>query len=46
MTECAKFITGERDLSELPDYFDQMDALGAAEYVQIHQDYYDTVVGG
>jgi len=46
MTECAKFITGERDLAELPDYFDTMDSLGAAEYVQIHQDYYDAVVGG
>jgi len=46
VTESAKFITGERDLSELPDYFDTMDSLGAAEYVQIHQDYYDAVVGG
>jgi len=46
MTETAKFITGERDLAELPDYFDEMDALGAAEYIQIHQDYFDAVVAG
>jgi hypothetical protein len=45
MTETAKFIIGERDLAELPDYFDEMDALGAAEYVQYHQDYFDAVVG-
>jgi len=45
-TETAKFITGERDLAELPDYFDEMDALGAQEYIQIHQDYFDAVVGG
>jgi len=45
MSETAKFIVGERDLAELPDYFDQMDALGAQEYIQIHQDYFDAVKG-
>ena len=45
-TECARFITGERDLAELNDYFDELDALGAQEYIKIHQDYYDAVVGG
>jgi len=45
LTETARFITGERDIAELPDYFDEMDALGAAEYVQYHQEYFDAVVG-
>ncbi|MBQ8639791.1 MAG: extracellular solute-binding protein [Lachnospiraceae bacterium] len=38
--ESAKFITGARPLSELDDYFDQMDALGAQDYVKIYADYY------
>jgi len=46
LTECARFITGERDLAELPDYFDEMDALGAQDYIKYHQDYFDAVVGG
>ena len=46
LTETAKFITGERDLAELPDYFDEMDALGAQDYIKYHQDYFDAVVGG
>jgi len=46
VTETAKFITGERDLAELPDYFDEMDALGAQDYIKYHQDYFDAVVGG
>ena len=45
-TETAKFITGERDIAELADYFDEMDALGAQDYIKIHQDYFDAVVGG
>ena len=44
-TESARFITGERPLEELPDYFDELDALGAQEYIKIHQDYFDTVMG-
>ncbi|MBQ8189265.1 MAG: extracellular solute-binding protein [Lachnospiraceae bacterium] len=38
--EMAKFVTGERSLDELDDYFDTIDELGAAEYVQIYADYY------
>ena len=45
-TECAKFIVGDRPMEELEDYFDELDALGAQEYIKIHQDYYDAVVGG
>ena len=45
MAETAKFITGGRPIEELGDYFDQMDALGAQEYIQIHQDYFDSVMG-
>jgi len=45
MTETAKFVVGERDISELNDYFDEMDNLGAQEYIQIHQDYFDAVKG-
>lgn len=45
LTETAKFITGERPIEELEDYFDEMDALGGIEFVQIFQDYYDAVVG-
>ena len=45
ITETAKFVTGQRDLTELPDYFDEIDALGAAEYVQIYADYFAAVNG-
>lgn len=38
--EIAKFIIGTRPLSELDDYFAEMDKLGAAEYVQYYADYY------
>ena len=41
--ETAKFITGARPLSELDDYFDQMEALGALDYVKVYQDYYDAM---
>ena len=44
-TEAAKFITGERDLAELPAYFDEIDTLGAQEYIKIHQDYFDAIHG-
>ena len=46
LTETAKFIVGDRPIEELPDYFDEMDALGAQDYIKIHQDYFDAVVGG
>ena len=45
MQETAKFITGQRDISELNDYFDEIEALGATEYVQIYADYYASVNG-
>ena len=38
--EIAKFIIGERDLSEIDDYFNELQALGADEYVQHYADYY------
>ena len=38
--ESAKFITGARSLDELDDYFDELERLGALEYVQIYADYY------
>lgn len=39
--ETAKFVTGARSLDEIDNYFDEMDALGAKEYVKIYKDYYD-----
>ena len=44
-TETAKFITGERDLAELPDYFAEVKALGADELVQIYADYFAAING-
>lgn len=41
--ETAKFITGGRSLDELDDYFDEIERLGATEYVQIYKDYYESV---
>lgn len=41
--ETAKFITGARSLDELDAYFTEMEELGAAEYVKIYQDYYDSL---
>jgi len=43
VSETAKFITGQRPLDELDDYFDTMDELGAQEYVKIFADYYESV---
>ena len=42
--EIAKFVTGARPLTddELNDYFDNLDALGAADYVKAYQDYLDS----
>ena len=45
-TEAAKFITGERPIEELSNYFDEIDALGAQEYIKIHQDYFDATIDG
>lgn len=41
-TETAKFITGARPLEELDAYFDEIERLGATEYVQIYADYYES----
>ncbi len=38
--EIAKFVIGERDLSELDQFFDELQKLGADEYVQYYADYY------
>ena len=38
--EIAKFVIGERDLSELDAYFGELEKLGADEYVQYYADYY------
>lgn len=40
--EMAKFITGARSLEELDSYFDEIERLGATEYVQIYKDYYES----
>ena len=41
--ETAKFVTGERSLDEIDEYFDEIEALGATEYVQIYTDYYNAM---
>ncbi len=38
--ESAKFIIGTRDLSEVDKFFDELEKLGADEYVQYYADYY------
>lgn len=38
--ESAKFVTGARPLSELDAYFDEIERLGAKEYVKYYEDYY------
>lgn len=40
MQEIAKFVTGARDLSEIDDYFNELQKLGADEYVGYYADYY------
>ena len=45
-TETAKFIVGDRPIEELPDYFDEINALGASEYVKIYADYYESYKAG
>lgn len=41
--EFAKFVTGERALTEaeLTKYFDEIDRLGAAELLEIYEEYYE-----
>ena len=43
--ESAKFVTGTRSLDELDNYFDEIERLGATEYVEIYQNYYDSING-
>lgn len=43
--ETAKFVTGARDLAELEAYFNEIERLGATEYVQYYQEYYDAMNG-
>lgn len=43
--EIAKFVIGDRDLSELDDYFNELEKLGADEYVQYYADYYAAMNG-
>ena len=43
--ETAKFVTGARPIEELDAYFDELDKLGAQEYVQIYVDYYNSLNG-
>lgn len=39
--EIAKFIIGVRPLSEIDNYFAELEKLGADEYVQYYADYYN-----
>lgn len=41
--EFAKFVTGQRSLDTMDEYFDEIDKLGAQEIVQIYQDYVDSL---
>ncbi|HJA92447.1 MAG TPA: extracellular solute-binding protein [Candidatus Eisenbergiella merdipullorum] len=41
--ESAKFIIGARPLEELDSYFDEIENLGALDYVQIYKDYYESI---
>jgi putative aldouronate transport system substrate-binding protein len=40
-TECARFVTGDRPLSEIDDYFDELDAAGFQDLLQYYKDYYE-----
>lgn len=42
-SEMAKFITGARSLDELDNYFNEIEKLGATEYVQYYRDYYEAL---
>lgn len=39
--ESAKFVTGARPLSELEQYFDEIEKLGALEIVEIYAEHYN-----
>lgn len=40
-SECAKFVTGARPLSEVDAYFDELDALGFEEYLGYYEKAYE-----
>lgn len=40
-TESARFVTGDRPLSELDAYFDELDAAGFQDLLQYYKDYYE-----
>ena len=39
----AQFVTGARPLSELNNYFTELDRMGYQEYLKYHVDYYEKV---
>ena len=39
-TESARFITGQRDLSEIDDFWAELKNLGMEDYLKIHRDAY------
>ena len=39
--EIAKFINGDRPLTEIDDYFETLDGLGFQDYLQYYVDYYE-----
>ena len=43
--ETAKFITGLRPLSEIDDYFAELDAMGFQEWQKYYIDYYNNYLG-
>lgn len=42
-SESAKFITGVRSMEEIPNYFEELDALGFEELLSYYVDYYEAV---
>lgn len=40
MQETAKFVTGRRPLSEIDDYFNEIDKLGAVQILEFAREYY------
>jgi putative aldouronate transport system substrate-binding protein len=40
-SECAKFVTGARSLSEIDAYFNELDALGLEEYLGYYKTAYE-----
>ena len=42
--ETAKFVVGQRDLNELPKYFEELKELGIDEYIQLCRDAYSDYI--